>query len=453
VNVIPFVHEGLGNSSYLVELTRGRALLVDPDRSVDRYLRAAEDRGLDIVAVAETHLHADFVSGAHEMGTRTDARVFVPPDAEASFPHVTIAADATLAVEGVAIDVVASPGHTPEHVSYVARPPQGPPMLFSGGSLIVGGAARTDLIAPERTAELTHLQFQTLRGAFTELPDEAPLYPTHGGGSFCSAGGSGERTSTLGRERADNPALAIADEEEFSSWFLSTFPAVPAYFARMRAINQAGARLRSEIAVPPPLAPAEFAAARDRGALVVDLRPVEAYMREHIPGALSNPFRDDYATWLGWLVELETELLFVRGDEPLERVLDESLLVGFERFGGWLDGGMARWAAEGLPVATAGQIDAATAERHMIDGAAVIDVREPDEFAMGHVEGAANVPLGSLAERVDEVPDDRPVVVYCAHGMRGASGVSLLERAGRGPLYNLDGGVEAWRKAGLPAGA
>ena len=157
MNVIPFVHEGLGNSSYLVELTDGGALLVDPDRSIDRYLRAAEDRGLTIVAVAETHLHADFVSGAHEMGTRTDARVFVPSDADADFPHVAIEAGETLAVEGVAIEVIASPGHTPEHVSYVVRPPQGPPLLFSGGSLLVGGAARTDLIAADRTAELTHL--------------------------------------------------------------------------------------------------------------------------------------------------------------------------------------------------------------------------------------------------------------------------------------------------------
>ena len=451
MNVIPFVHEGLGNSSYLVELTDGGALLVDPDRSIDRYLRAAEDRGLKIVAVAETHLHADFVSGAHEMGTRTDARVFVPSDAGADFPHVAIEAGTTLAVEGVAIEVIASPGHTPEHVSYVVRPPQGPPLLFSGGSLLVGGAARTDLIAADRTDELTHLQFQTLRGAFSELPDDAPLYPTHGGGSFCSAGGTGERTSTLGRERAESPVLAIDDGQEFARWFLSIFPAIPAYFSRMRDINQAGARLREEITGPPPLAPAEFATARDGGALIVDLRPPEAYLREHVPGALSVPFRDEYATWLGWLVELETQLLFVRGEQPLDRVLDESLLVGFERFAGWLDGGMTRWAAEGLPVASANLLDPAAAEQRISDGAAAIDVREPDEFAIGHVESAVNVPLGSLAERIDEIPDDRPLVVYCAAGVRAAGGVSILERAGRERLYSIDGGLDAWRAAGLAA--
>ncbi len=453
MNVIPFVHEGLGNSSYLVELTAGGALLVDPDRSIDRYLRAAENRGLKIVAVAETHLHADFVSGAHEMGTRTDARVFVTSDSAVAYPHVAIEAGTTLAVEGVAIDVIASPGHTPEHVSYVVRPPQGPPLLFSGGALLVGGAARTDLIAADRTAELTHLQFQTLRSAFSALPDEAPLYPTHGGGSFCSAGGSGERTSTLGRERDGNPVLAIDDEQEFGSWFLSTFPAIPAYFSRMRDINQAGARLREAITAPPPLTPAEFATARDGGALIVDLRPPEAYMREHIPGALSVPFRDEFATWIGWLVELETRLLFVRGEEPLDRVLDESLLVGFERFAGWLDGGMTRWAAEGLPVASANLLDPPEAEQRIGGGAAAIDVREPYEFATGHVESAVNVPLGSLEERIDEIPDDRPLVVYCAAGVRAAGGVSVLERAGRERLHSIHGGMDAWRAAGLAAQA
>ena len=311
---------------------------------------------------------------------------------------------------------------------------------------MVRGAARTDLIGPEVTAELTRQQHHTVRHAFSALPDETLLFPTHGGGSFCSVGGTGERTSTLGRERATSPVLAIEDEQEFARWFIALFPAAPAYFSRMRPINQAGPRLRSEIAPPPPLTPGEFSAAHDGGALVVDVRPAAAYMREHITGALSNAFRDAYATWLGWLVELETELLFVLGDQPLERVLDESLLVGFERFAGWLRGGMDAWTGAGMPAAQAALVDVPRAKTVLSDGAASLDVREPDEFAAGHIEGTIHIPLGSLAGRLDEVPRDRPIVAYCGAGERAASAVSLLERAGFEQLFNVDGGFTAWRE-------
>ncbi len=168
-------------------------------------------------------------------------------------------------------------------------------------------------------------------------------------------------------------------------------------------------------------------------------------MAEHIPGALSNPFRDAYATWLGWLVELERPLLFVRGDEPLERVLEESLLVGFERFAGWLDGGMRAWTRSGMPTASAELVDSARARQALGEGAVALDVRQPDEFAAGHIEGAIHVPLGSVATRLSEVPRDRPVVVYCGHGERASSAVSLLERAGFASLLNIDGGYDAWR--------
>jgi glyoxylase-like metal-dependent hydrolase (beta-lactamase superfamily II) len=450
MKVIPFVHEGLGNSSYLVGLPDETALLVDPDRNVGRYLRAAADRGWRVAATFETHLHADFVSGAREMGAADGAKLFVPSGAEVRFRHDAISAGERLQIGGVEIEAVGSPGHTPEHLSYVVRAAQGPPALFSGGSLMVNGAARTDLIGPEMTGELTRRQHHTVRHAFSELPDETLLFPTHGDGSFCSAGGTGERTSTLGRERATSPVLAIEDEEEFARWFIATFPAVPAYFSRMRPINQAGPRLRGEIAPPPPLTPAEFSAAHDGGALVVDVRPAAAYMREHIPGALSNTFRDAYATWLGWLVELETPLLFVLGDEPLERVLDESMLVGFERFAGWLRGGMDAWTAASMPVAHAAFVDVARAKKVLSDGAASLDVREPDEFAAGHIEGAIPIPLGSLAGRIDEVPRDRPIVVYCGHGERATSAVSQLERAGFASLLNIDGGFDAWREAFAP---
>lgn len=447
MNVLPFVHEGLGNSSYLVELGDGEAALVDPDRTVDRYLRAAEARGWQIVSVFETHLHADFVSGAREVAHATGASIFLPEGADSRLPSHPVAGGGRVQFAGLEAEAIASAGHTPEHLSYIFRAERKPPALFSGGALIVGGAARTDLISPEMTEPLTRAQYRTVTEAFRALPDETLLFPTHGGGSFCSAGAGGDRVSTLGKERAQNPLLSVEDEDEFVGWFPLTFPAVPAYFFRMRAINQAGPRLRGDVADPPRLSPAEFEAVR-RDALVVDVRPKEAYMAAHVPGALSNAFRDPYALWLGWLVQPETTLLFVTGDVPLQHVIDESLLVGYERFAGWLDGGMEAWTAAGLPFRSAQLVDAATARKALLEGAASLDVREPSEFESGHIEGAIPVPLGKLQGQLDSLPKDRPLLAYCAHGDRAATAVSILERAGFGPLLNLNGGINSWMDAG-----
>lgn len=446
MNVHPFVHEGLGNSSYLVEVGDGEALLIDPDRSFDRYLRAAEERGWRIVGVLETHVHADFVTGAVEAIHAVDAPVFQPADAACRYPHQAVRANEPFTIANAQIEATASPGHTPEHVSYVLRSGSHPPVLFSGGSIIVGGAARTDLISPERTEELTRKQHHTLREAFASLPDETLLYPTHGGGSFCSAGAGGERWSTLGRERADNPALGVTDEDDFVRWFPTTFPAAPDYFFRMRAFNQAGPRLRADIPQAAALSPDEFEKA-SRQALVIDVRSKEEYARGHIARSLSIPFRDVYPVWLGWLVSPEMELLFVLGGAPIERVTDESLLVGYERFAGWLGGDLQGWRAAGKPVEGHALIEAQEARRLLRDGAVALDVREASEVQAGRVDDAIAIPLGELGARVAEVPRDRPIVVYCGHGERASTGVSLLERAGFTQLMNLDGGFDGWQSA------
>jgi len=447
MNVVPFVHEGLGNSSYLIGLDGGSAILVDPDRTVQRYLDAAAARGWRIDSMLETHLHADFVSGAHELAAAVGARLFVPEGEGLRLPHHGVRGSERWAIDGLEIEGLASPGHTPEHMSYVIRAGSEPPALFSGGSLIVGGAARTDLIASEMTEPLTRAQFRTLKTAFSALPDETWLFPTHGGGSFCSTGAGDERSSTLGAERASNPLLAFDNEDEFTAWFPTTFPSAPAYYFRMRAFNQAGPRLSRDIQAPPVLSAANFNSSR-RDAAVIDVRPVSAYATSHIPNSLSIAFRDAFPVWLGWLVPGGMRLLFVTGDVPVQHVLDASLLVGYEQFAGVLEGGMRAWEAAGLPVAGVKLVDASEAHRSLVDGASALDVREPDEYAAGHISGAIHVPLGQLAGRVGEVPHDRPIVAYCGHGERAATAVSLLERSGRTAVLNLDGGIGAWRDAG-----
>ena len=448
MDIVPFVHEGLGNSSDLVEVAEGEAILVDPDRSIHRYLQAAYSRGWSIVSIFETHLHADFVSGSLEASHVTGAQVYLPEGAQARFPHQPLSVGQRVRVSEMEIEAIDSPGHTPEHMSYVFRPQRQTPALFSGGALIVGGAARTDLISPEMTEPLTRSEYRTLKRAFMSLADETLLYPTHGGGSFCSAGSTSQRISTLGEERARNPLLAINDEEEFVSWFPSTFPpGIPDYFFRMRPINQAGPRLSSEVPKPPSLSPSQFDAAREH-ALVMDVRPYEEYAEAHILGSVNNAFRSAYGTYLGWVVPPETPLKLVTGDVPLDRVIEESLLVGHELFAGWLDRGMNSWIASKLPVQGTEVVDAGRAREALVDGALALDVRERNEFESGHIEGAVNLPVGDLATNLDKIPKNYPIVAYCGHGERSSTALSLLERAGIGPTMNLRGGLGAWQGAG-----
>jgi hydroxyacylglutathione hydrolase len=449
VRIIPFVHEGLGNSSYIVDLGNAKAVVIDPDRTVQRYVAVLNTNGLEVSGIFETHLHADFVSGGRELASRTGAAIFIAEEAAAKFAHQAVRGGQTLQLNGFEAAAIASPGHTPEHLSYVFKAAAGPPVLFSGGSLIVGGAARTDLISAVMTESLTRSQFRTVRQAFSSLPDETVLLPTHGGGSFCSTGSGQERTSTLGQERRGNPILFMEHEDEFAGWFPTTFPAVPDYFYRLRAVNQAGPRLREEIAGPKALDAGQFASLLDKS-VVIDGRSKEEYAEGHVPGSLSNPYRDSYAVWLGWLVPEKANLLFVADESQIDAIVDQSLLVGYERFSGWLKGGMQAWESSARECRRTELMDAPRALRYLREGALALDVREPDEYRSGHLPDALHIPLGSLAKNVDRIPSSRPIVVYCGHGERASTAVSLLERAGMRDLVNLDGGAEAWEGAGYP---
>ncbi|MEO6197444.1 MAG: MBL fold metallo-hydrolase, partial [Dehalococcoidia bacterium] len=208
MQITQFVHEGLGNSSYLVQTEPGLAVAIDPDRTVRRYLQSAEAQGLQINTVLETHVHADFITGALEIASATGGTVYNSAGSDVRYNHHPLTGGDYITHGDTTIEVLATPGHTPEHLSYVLRTPGAEPLLFSGGSLIVGGAARTDLLGPDLFEQLTRSQYHTLRDAFTALPDAALLYPTHGGGSFCSAGAGSQRASTLGEQRAMNPVLS-----------------------------------------------------------------------------------------------------------------------------------------------------------------------------------------------------------------------------------------------------
>ena len=250
--------------------------------------------------------------------------------------------------------------------------------------------------------------------------------------------------STLAEERANNHLLSYKNEDEFVSWFPTTFPIPPSYFFHTRPINQAGPRLRRDIAMPRPMPPNEFQAA-GRESMIIDVRPLSDYTEGHIHGALSNTFRGVYATWLGWLVERDAPLLFVSGGTPMDEVIADSLLVGHEGFAGWLEGGMEAWAENGLPVVRGQLLDARQSHDSWVDGAVALDVRETREFQSGHLPYATHIPLGSLEDNLGRLPNDRPILAYCGHGERSATGLSILERRGFDRLLNLNG-----REAGYP---
>ena len=441
VTITPFVDEGLGNSSYLIDLGEGRGLVVDPTRDVTAYARAAEVQGLRLAYGLETHLHADFVSGSRELA-RLGATVLAPRAGQVEFPHRGLEDEEELDLGGLTLRAIGTPGHTPEHLGYLLLDGSRPVALFSGGALIVGSVARTDLISLDQTEPLARQLYRALRHRILALPDELPVYPTHGAGSFCSAPGGGDRTTTIGRERTTNPLLASPDEETFVRRLLGGLGSYPDYFLRLREVNRRGPVVYGDHPpLLPDLTPDELEAAVRNGAELIDVRPVEAFAAGHIPGALSIALRDSFASWLGWLVDAERPLVFVLDDrQDRTEVVRQALKVGYENLAGELAGGMAAWRAAGRPEARTELVRDPTALR-----GPVLDVRQRAEYTAGHVPDAALVELGSLRERVGDLARE-PVTVMCGHGERAATAASLLERAGGSPAVFV-GGTANWSRA------
>jgi hydroxyacylglutathione hydrolase len=438
------VDEGLGNSCYLVDLGDGSGLVVDPPRDLRRVRAAAEKEALRIRFVVDTHLHADFLSGAVQLSHDDGATVLASAAGRRRFEHRGLADGDELDLGGLTLVALATPGHTDEHLSFLLRDGTRPVGLFTGGSLIVGSAARTDLLGPDRTEELARAQFASLRRLAT-LPADTEVWPTHGAGSFCSAPPGAARTSTIGRELATNPLLAIEDEDRFVARLLGSLGSYPQYFLRLAEVNRRGpAVLDAATTGRLPLLDANAVQRLcDSGAVVVDVRPVRDYASSHVPGSVSIPLRAQFATWLGWLVPDGPPIVVVRNaDQDVTELVGQALNIGMEALAGELGGGVEAWAAAGKPTASTIVLGpdelAGTRDRQ------VLDVRQDSEFTAGHVPGARHVELGELA--ATGVPAG-PTVVMCGHGERAAGAASLLERAGHRDVALLAGGPADWAAA------
>jgi len=441
VGVTAIVDEGLGNSCYLLDLGDGGALVVDPPRDLRAVRVAADSLGLRIRFAADTHLHADFLSGAVQLAHDAGAQILASAVGRREFGHRGLADNEEIDLGGLTVRALATPGHTDEHLSFLVLDGDAPVGVFSGGSLIVGSAARTDLLGEHRVEELTRAQHASLR-RLAALPDRTLLWPTHGAGSFCSAPAGAERTSTIGRERATNPLLGL-DENTFVARLRESAGSYPPYFRRLGEVNRIGPTVLPSIGtgeLTPLPVPAVTQLLAD-GALIVDVRPVRDYAAGHIRAALSIPLRAQFATWLGWLAPADTPLILVRNSEqdPAEAVW-QALKIGSDQLAGELTGGMDAWTAAGQPCAAT---ELVTPDQ--IGQRRVLDIRQIPEFLGGHLPGAAHAELGQVAD-ADRLAST-PTVLMCGHGERAASAASLLEQAGHHDLAILVGGPQDWVRA------
>ena len=431
------VDAGLGNTSWIIDLGDARLAVVDPGRHPGPFLAEAERRGARIAFSIETHLHADFVTGSRELAA-FGATVVAAAGADLAWASQPVAGGDTADLGGLTLRALPTPGHTPEHLAYLLADGDQILGVFTGGSLLVGAVARTDLIAPDVTEALTRAMWRSIQGELLTLPDDTRVYPTHGAGSFCSAPAIERRWTTIGDERRTNPLLAAPDEDAFVKVLLASLGTYPPYFAHLRNVNRAGPDV---LGVPQPGLPvldlAAFRGHFEAGAVLVDTRPVEAWAAGHIPGALANPLRPEFASWLGWLVERDRPLLFVVGpDQDRAELVRQCHQIGHDHLVGELAGGTTAWMTAGLPLRRTDLVDAARV------GGAVLDVRQDSEYDAGHLPGATHVELGRLPAVASEHSDI--TAVMCGHGERASTAASILERAGHPAVTVVVGGPAEW---------
>ncbi|MFN8481825.1 MAG: MBL fold metallo-hydrolase [Anaerolineae bacterium] len=462
-----FYHESLAQASYMVGCQRtGEALIVDPNRLIDQYIAAAEQEGLRIAAITETHIHADFVSGARELAARTGATLYLSDEGPAEWKYAFAdSSKAVLVRDGdhfmvgnVRIDVVRTPGHTPEHISFLltdtaaSNRPMG---IFSGDFVFVGDVGRPDLL--EKAAGIANTMEAGARtlyhslARFRELPDYLQVWPAHGAGSACGKALGAVPQSTVGYEKLVGWAFQVGSEDEFVAAVLEGQPDPPRYFAQMKRINKIG---------PPPRPtsrPAAFPASQlaqevDAGTLIVDTRPADEVATGHIRGVLNIPAGSDFLAWAGWLLPYDRPFALIADERALPSVMDDLAAIGLDNVAGyWPPDVIATWRETGRETLTFPRLTSEEAapiiERN---GVFVLDVRTVSEYTEGHIRGSCNIPLGQLTARMAEVPAEGPTIVTCQSGGRSPIAASLLQAQGRTQVIEMKDGMSGWQANQYP---
>ncbi len=444
----------LAHASYLIG-SEGEAVVVDPQRDVEQYLREAETQGLTIKYVVETHLHADFVSGHHELGQRSGAEIVFGADARAAFPHKPVRHGEILRVGSLSLKVLATPGHTPEGICLLIsddNDPSAPAKLLTGDTLFIGDVGRPDLAGSKgfTAADMAGMLYDSLRTIILPLPDSTEIYPAHGAGSMCGRNISKDTSSTLDLQRRTNYALQPMGRHEFVTMMTSDLPEAPSYFSQDAEINRQGAGALATRPFPAALSPIEVTQMISEGAVPLDVRPSQDFVAGHVPGSINIGLGGQFASWAGVLLKMEQPIILIaEDDEAIAEAALRLARVGIESVAGYLQGGVGAWTASGHDLQETPQLTADELQNMLSSHAitALVDVRKPGEYKTAHVDGAISLELSHLERDVDTLLPDRntPVAVMCQGGYRSIAAVSLLERAGFTNVHNVVGGMGAWQ--------
>lgn len=443
---------GLAQVAYIVaDTSTGEAAIIDPRRDVGEYVSWAEERGLRYIAIIETHVHADFVSGGKELAKATGATVYASRLGDVAYDHVPVDDGDVIHVGSVRLKALFTPGHTPEHMAFLLLPnPESdtPEALYSGDVLFVGDVGRPDLLGEEATKELSKQLHDTVVNRLKTLPDDVVVYPGHTAGSSCGKNIGDAPSTTIGQEKADNYAFQEDEQGAFVEQVLRDMPSPPTYYPQLKKVNTTGATLIENLPAPRAMTVAELRSAQQNGALLIDTRQYWDFGAKHIPGALFAGYGPNFHTWLGWVAPYDRDLVIVNDGSPVDDIVTALRQIGLDRIVGHLQGGMEAWDGE---TETLPQVDVRTLAE-TTDNYHVLDVRSADEWAAGHIEGAAHLPADEIAR--GEVPEaasgEKPIAVICGSGYRSSVSSSLLQASGVDNVVNVAGGMAAWNEAGLP---
>jgi glyoxylase-like metal-dependent hydrolase (beta-lactamase superfamily II) len=446
----------LAHASYLIG-SGTEAAVIDPQRDIDIYLEDAKANGFEIKYVIETHLHADFVSGHHELAARTGAKIYFGARAEAKFDFVAVHEGDEIVMQDVTLRFLETPGHTPESISVLvfdrAQSATVPYGLLSGDTLFIGDVGRPDLLGSRMPAkELAGLMYDSLHEKILTLPDETKVFPAHGAGSMCGRNISSETSSTIGEQRRFNYALQPMPKDAFVEMMTTDLPEPPSYFSRDARMNLEGPALIDDLPEPIAFPPEAVQKMQRGGHLVLDTRAASHYGTGHIPGSLNVGLSGQFASWAGGLIKPEVPLLIVAEDfESVREARMRLARVGLEKVSGYLKDGVLAWHQAGLPLSTTEQISVEELYRRFEEKSVdtVIDVRRPPEWSSGHIENAVHMPLNHLSESALSLNRDAKIAVLCAGGYRLSIACSLMEQLGFRHISNVVGGMTAWNNAKL----
>lgn len=450
-----FFDDGLAQASYMAGCERTRkAFVVDPRRDVSIYVEAARRHGLLLEYAIETHIHADFVSGARELSA-LGVQTLAGPGSSLGFPHREVTDGERIQVGDLRLTFLHTPGHTPEHISILLEEiGDAPPRLFTGDTLFVGGVGRPDLLGEDQTRALAADLHASLFDRILTLPGGTEVHPGHGAGSLCGAGIGSEPSSTIEKERRTNAMLQHRSRDEFVAAVLADLPDTPPYFSRMKRINKAGPPvlgLGSGAPDVPAITAADAAAAVAGGAWLIDLRPADAFGAGHPKGALNIGFGQKVGYWAGWVIPADVPLVLIgpaAAKAQAQSAAGQLRAVGLDTTIGYVDGGVEAWLQAGLPTASVPQISVRELRDRMErrEGITLVDVRTPKEWTGGHLETATHIPVGTVASKQADLPSEGPVLTLCEGGYRSSLAASLLLRAGRTDVVNVTGGMAAYRQ-------